>query len=699
METASNRLIHERSPYLQSAAHQPVRWYPWSEEAFKEAEKVDRPILLDIGAAWCHWCHVIDRESYENGEIAKLINENFIAIKVDRDERPDIDSRYQLAVSALTGQGGWPLTAFLTPRGEVFYGGTYFPPEDRYGQPGLKQLLKRISELYATRKQDILEDAKKVSALFAAQKSEVASRESLTPQLVESSLYSLKHQFDFAHGGFGNAPKFFHPGALELVLNQYFFTQASWLRAVIEKTLDGMGKGGVYDQLGGGFHRYSVDERWVVPHFEKMSYDNASLLSVYAKAFALIQTPFYKEIAEGIIGWTQDLLIDSKKGGFYASQDADINSHDDGDYYTWTCREAEGLLTKEEAQALLPHFGVEEQGEMLHDPSRNVLYIHHEPEALARELELKPQEVTQRLASARRKLLEARKKRKIPFVDQTLYTNWNGMWIRAYFAAYRAFQVPALKDFALQTLNRFEEHGFQPEKGMVRFLSEAKNRTEGILEDQVEILAASLEAFEVTGDPSHLEFSKTLAELLVKRFAADDGGFYDIPASREEGHLRFRQRRIQDTPAYASNAAAALAFLKLYHLTGQTEYRERVEALLRYFQDEAKALGYFAAGYFLALDFFLNGAVKVAVSGQEENPLFKRLHDSALFTFHPYSVVFPVTEGAPNRFLEEETRARLQEEEKRSGLPSALVCTARACQPITHLPEELDRQIRESRVR
>lgn len=606
-QVLTNRLTKERSPYLKGAAHQPVQWYPWSPEAFEEAQRLDRPILLDIGAAWCHWCHVIDRESYENEEISRFINEHFIAIKVDRDERPDVDSRYQLAVSALTGQGGWPLTAFLTPQGEVFYGGTYFPPHDSYGRPGFKRILKRIRELYATHKEEVLADAKKIASLFENSKSSVSPPRALKTELVERCLATLKHQFDFTHGGFGNAPKFFHPSALEFALDQYSFSRASWLRAVIEKTLEGMGKGGVYDQLGGGFHRYSVDERWVVPHFEKMSYDNASLLAVYSKAFVLLQKPFFRQIASGIIRWASDVLTDARRGGFYASQDADTNLHDDGNYYTWTRREVEILLTPEEASVFLPHFDIETQGEMHHDPARNVLFVAREPEILARDLELKPQEVRGRLESAKRKLLDARQKRKTPFVDQTLYSNWNGMWIRSYLVAYRSFQEEALKDFALKTLDRFREKGFLAGKGMVRFLVEEEPSPEGFLEDQVEILAAAVEAFEVTGNSSYLEFAEKLARILLERYAAKDGGFFDIPAPKEEGHLSFRERRIQDTPAPSPNATAALALLKLYHLTERKEYLEKAEALLGFFHEEAHALSYFAAGYARALDFYLKG--------------------------------------------------------------------------------------------
>ncbi len=685
LETITNHLIKERSPYLKSAAHQPVHLHPWRPEAFQEAQKLDRPILLDIGAVWCHWCHVIDRESYENEEISKIINDHFIAIKVDRDERPDIDARYQMAVGALTGQGGWPLTAFLTPQGEVFFGGTYFPPEDAYGQPGFKRILKRIADLYATRKEDILNDAKKLTSLFENPPAAKPRSENLNPELIENCKYTLKHHFDFAHGGFGNAPKFFHPSGLEFILNQYFFTKESWLRAVIEKTLVAMGKGGVYDQLGGGFHRYSVDERWVVPHFEKMSYDNATLLSVYAKAYQIFQKPFFKEIALGILQWADHVMTD-KQGGFYASQDADINLHDDGDYYTWTRKEAEAVLTQEDSWAVMPYFDIEDQGEMHHDPSRNVLFVTREPEILAREMELKPQEVIERIESGKQKLLEARGKRKTPFVDQTLYTHWNGLWIQAYFAAYRAFHDPFLKKFAQKTLDRFMTKAFNPNKGMVHSLSDEENLIEGFLEDQVEIFAGSLDAFEVTADPKYLEFSKKLAQILVERFGALEGGFFDVATLKEEGHLKFRERKIQDSPTRSANATAISCFLRLYHLTGKKEFLETAETSLRFFYDDAKSLSYSAAGYVLALDFYLKDALKITILGPKNHSSFTQLHQKALFFYHPYQAVLPASEETKNILLDP---SLIPLYESKKSTARALVCLGKKCLPIAESPEGL----------
>lgn len=696
MQTAQNRLAKERSPYLKSASHQPVHWFPWCPEAFQEAARLDRPILLNIGASWCHGCHGVDRESYSNEEIAQYINERFIPIRVDRDERPEIDSRYQWAVNALTGQGGWPLIGFLTPEGNVFFGGTYFPPEDRYGKPGFKNILKRITGLYHTQKADILEDAKKISVLFREIPRETAPPEALNPENLERCLRSIKQNFDFAHGGFGNAPKFYHHRTLQLAIHEDFFLKQSWLRAVIEKTLEAMGKGGVYDQLGGGFHRHSVDERWVLPHFEKLSSDNASLLIVYSKAYSSLGKPFYEQIIRGITGWAGEMLA-NPRGGFCASQDSDTNLHDDGDYYTWTLRETVSLLNKEEARAVSLHLNIEAQGEMLHDPSRNVLFVAKEPEMIARELELKPRQVIRQIESAKKKLLAARKKRKCPAVDSALYTQWNALWSRAYLSAYRALRDPLLKETALKTLERFRREGFRPETGMARFLPGKETFREGLLEDQVEMLAASLEAFEVTGDTVHFQFAETLAGILFEKFTAEGGGFFDIAAAKPgEGHLRFRDRRIQDSPTGSPNATVAAVLLKLHSITGKQVCLDQTRGILQFFHSEAQSFAYRASGYFLALDLYVKGALPVAVVGRAEDPLFKRLHETALFTFHPHSVVIPLRPETRKDFPDSQTDL-LYQEFSLTGTPFAAVGLGKTGLPFTGNPEQLAAQIRNAK--
>src|ERR1700741_2375419 len=346
---SENRLKNSASPYLRSAAPQPTAWCELSPEAFAAARAAGKPILLDIGSVWCHWCHVIDRESYEKPEIAAMINQLFIPVKVDRDERPDVDSRYQSAISAISGQGGWPLTAFLTPDGKPFFGGTYFPPDDAMGRPGFKRVLLGVSEAFRNKRADVDNSARALEEAVAKAELHHAARGSLDPGIVDSVIESALRLFDEQHGGFGTAPKFPHASAVDLILERYQSTRDPRLLHVAERTLEGMALGGVYDQIAGGFHRYSVDERWCVPHFEKMSYDNSELLKNYLHGYQTVGLQDYKRVAEGLIAWVGEVLSDPQRGGFYASQDADQTLDDDGNYFTWTQAELRAVLSPEES--------------------------------------------------------------------------------------------------------------------------------------------------------------------------------------------------------------------------------------------------------------------------------------------------------------------------------------------------------------
>jgi hypothetical protein len=385
MTTATlNSLSNAASAYLRTAMHQPIRWHEWGEEAFATAKRENKPILLDIGAVWCHWCHVMDRESYENPEIAQIVNERFIAIKVDRDERPDVDSRYQVAVQAISGQGGWPLTAFLTPEGKPFFGGTYFPPEDYYGRPSFRRVLVSISDAYREKNADVMEQSKLVESAISHSQSFAGKNGDFSPAIIQEIIAAGMKMFDETHGGFGNAPKFPHPSVLDLMIDQFARSGDDKLRHVFTTTLEKMARGGVYDQLAGGFHRYSVDERWVVPHFEKMAYDNSELLKNYAHAYQATGDKFFAEVARDIIRWMDEWLSDREHGGFYASQDADYSMDDDGDYFTWTRVEMQAVLTEEEAAVAGLHYDVNEVGEMHHNPEKNVLYVRVSLEEIAK---------------------------------------------------------------------------------------------------------------------------------------------------------------------------------------------------------------------------------------------------------------------------------------------------------------------------
>src|SRR5215469_393223 len=518
-----NALSNSASSYLRSAMHQPVRWHEWGEDAFSLAKRENKPILLDIGAVWCHWCHVMDRESYEDPEIAQIINERFVAVKVDRDERPDVDSRHQLAIQAISGQGGWPLTAFLTPDGKPFYGGTYFPPQDHYGRPSFRRVLLAISDAYREKNGDVLEQAKLVEGALA--NSESFSHKTGKPSLivVQEIVDSALRIFDEEHGGFGSAPKFPHPSMIDLLIDQYIRTGDERLRHVFATTLEKMARGGVYDQLAGGFHRYSVDERWVVPHFEKMSYDNSELLKNYVHAYQATRETFFADVARDIMRWMNEWLSDRKHAGFYASQDADISLDDDGDYFTWTVDEAKARLTEEEARVAGLHYDINEIGEMHHNPAKNVLFQRASIAEIAKRLELQPDRVREILGSAKHKMYAARFERPTPFVDKTVYVSWNALCVSAYLEAALILHSQDARKFALRSLDRILAHAWIPETGLRHVVAYSDGNSErpgsaGFLEDYAFTAIACLDAYETTAALSYLSIATKIVDGMVARF-------------------------------------------------------------------------------------------------------------------------------------------------------------------------------------
>src|SRR5579864_6047955 len=477
-----NSLSRASSAYLRSAMHQPIHWHEWGEEAFAAAQNASKPMLLDIGAVWCHWCHVMDRESYDDPEVAAIVNEHFVAVKVDRDERPDIDSRYQAAVQAVSGQGGWPLTAFLTPDGKPFYGGTYFPPNDGYGRPSFRRVLLSIANAYKEKHGDVVEQAAMVESAIAQSESFAGRGGKISPRVITAIEESALKMFDPRHGGFGQAPKFPHPSALDLLIERYSRNRDnSQLRNLIVTTLEQMAKGGVYDQLAGGFHRYSVDERWVVPHFEKMCYDNSELLKNYLHAYQATGETFFADVARDIIRWMDEWLSDRDRGGFYASQDADISMDDDGDYFTWTLDEARAVLSEEEAQVAALHYDINEVGEMHHNPAKNVLYVRAPIEEIARRMNLTPERVRELLATAKKKMYAARLQRPTPYVDKTVYVGWNSLCVSAYLEAAKVLNLADARRFALKSLDRVLGEAWKAAPAKKKRAGEAPAATRALL--------------------------------------------------------------------------------------------------------------------------------------------------------------------------------------------------------------------------
>ena len=559
----------------------------------------------------------MDRESYENAEVARVINESFIPVKVDRDERPDIDARYQVAVSALTGQGGWPLTAFLTPDGKPFFGGTYFPPDDRGGRPGMRRLLEAMAHNYRTERDQIHESAAKIAGALGEVDHFKQGEEAADEQVVKAIVESIGGMFDAQNGGFGSAPKFPHPAAIDLLLEAYLETRQDWPLNIVTSTLEHMGRGGVYDQIGGGFHRYSVDERWIVPHFEKMSYDNAGLLGNYLRAFQLTGNPFFREIALGILGFLENVLS-HPEAGFYASQDADINLDDDGDYFTWTLDELNAVLDGPEARVAALYYHIEAQGEMHHNPAKNVLFIDQPLHAIAARMELDEPKVAELLASARRKMADARARRQTPFIDKSIYTSWNGMLISALLEAYRVLGIKGERDRALATLDLLMTKAYDREKGMYHTLVDGQPRIEGLIEDQVFIIAALLDAYEITGTRLYFDRALELMEITVRRFWDEkEGGFFDTAQDLADRHgsLDAQRKPFQDSPTPAANAVAALVLDRLDVLADREDFGDKAAATLALFAPKAGQYGLFAATYGLALMHHLRAPVDVVVVG------------------------------------------------------------------------------------
>ena len=688
-QSPENRLKNSASPYLRSAAHQPVDWHEWGDEAFKKAGAEGKPILLDIGAVWCHWCHVIDRESYENPDIAAMINQLYIPVKVDRDERPDVDSRYQAAVSAISGQGGWPLTAFLTPDGKPFFGGTYFPPEDAMGRPGFKRILLGVAEAFRNRRPEVDDSARALEQAVAKAEIHHGASGRFDASVVDAVVASSLQLFDEAHGGFGTAPKFPHASAADLLLERYQATHNQNLLHVAQRTLDGMALGGVYDQLAGGFHRYSVDERWCVPHFEKMTYDNSELLKNFLHGYQVTGKPLYRETAEGIIAWVGEVLSNPERGGFFASQDADQTLDDDGDYFTWTLAEVRAVLSPEESRAVEIYYDVLPRGEMHHNPEKNVLWVTGDTESLAKATNIAESGARLLLAHAKGKLLAARRgRRPIPAVDDTLYVAWNAMFVSAYLESARVLGRDDCRAFALKTLERILTEAWDQAKGFLHRVGGP--RLEGSLDDQVFTVAALLDAYEATLDQRYFEIAERAMKLAIERFGdAEGGGFFDRAKDASPmGGLEVRRKPLQDSPTPGANSIVAMVLDRLYAFTGEKIYREWAEKTLEAFVGLVPQFGLFAATYGLAALLHARHPLQVVVTGAAGDPRAAEIERAANGTYRFAKAVLRVT---PEKIAKNSLAPALRQTlpNLNAAIPQALVCVETTCQPPVSDPEKL----------
>jgi uncharacterized protein len=718
--------------------HQPIQWHEWGEEAFAAARTANKPMLLDIGAVWCHWCHVMDRESYDDAEVAAIVNENFVAVKVDRDERPDIDSRYQAAVSAVSGQGGWPLTAFLTPDGKPFYGGTYFPPTDGYGRPSFKRVLLSIAAAYKEKNGDVMEQAKMVESTIAQAESFAGRSGKVSSNIISAIEKSAFGMFDATHGGFGQAPKFPHPSALDLLVERYARSTSGAslrrtdegvrpstvraddgenLRNLIMTTLEHMANGGVYDQLAGGFHRYSVDERWVVPHFEKMCYDNSELLKNYVHGYQATGSEFFASVARDIVRWMDEWLSDREQGGFYASQDADISMDDDGDYFTWTLDEARSALTEDEAQVAALRYDINEVGEMHHNPAKNVLWVRLPIEAIASKMNLSAERAGSLLEAAKKKMYAARLERTTPYVDKTVYVGWNAMCVSAYLEAAKALGLDEARRFALRSLDRILAEAWKaaadagegaratPARATAGRLlhvvaysdPKAEHReVSGLLDDYAATTLACLDAYEATADLSYFKFARTIGDAMIARlFDATGGGFFDAEPEAEGaslGVLGTRRKPLQDSPTPAGNPMATIALLRLHHYTGDAAYRDQAEQTLETFAGVAEQFGIFAATYGIATAHFLENPVQVViVADDEKQGAALSTVATSFFAFNKSVLRLTTNQVAAANLPPALAETLPNLPQLKSGKAFAVLCSGSSCQPPVADAEELRR--------
>ncbi len=685
----TNKLGTASSPYLREAAAQPVAWHPWGEEPFRLAKELDRPILLDIGAIWCHWCHVMDEETYSNPEIANLINKDFIAIKVDRDERPDIDARYQRAVQALTGHGGWPLTVFLNPEGQVFYGGGTFLPDDRFGRPGFKRLLPRIVEAYLSQREILQADAAKLNQRIAESEAKALRKATLSPSLVDTIAQTVVQAFDEGHGGFGRGAKFPSESAIELALRLYAEKGDEKMLRLATKTLDEMAKGGIHDQVGGGFHRYATDPAWRVPHFEKLDHVNALLLISYLQAYQATGETRYRQVAEGILDYVNRVLSDQQRGGFYAHQDADMGPGDDGAYYTWTREEVKAALPNEEAAVILNYYDITAKGEIATTPGRNVLWVATTPEAIARELDISLSRVKALIASGKRHLLEARSKRKTPLVDRTLFADRNGMMISAYFEAYKVLGREELKAFALKSLEFLLARLRSKDGGLNHAFSDGEPRVPAFLNDYAWVAEAFLQAFQVTGDTRYLATAKQMMDEALRRlWDGAGGGFFDLqPEPNALGLLKRPSKSFEDSSLPSPNTMAAQVLDRLAYLTNEKAYQQRAEQALEAFAGAAPNFGLFAASYALAVDLHLHPPAHVVIIGSKSDSKTRDLWRSALAAFRPGKIVAVYDPAGVKPADIPPPVAAAMRAAKAAGTPQAYVCVGMTCSLPTTEPE------------
>ena len=679
----TNRLINETSPYLLQHAHNPVDWYPWGEEAFARAKADNKPILLSVGYSACHWCHVMEHESFENEEIAKLMNESFVNIKVDREERPDVDQIYMNAVQMMTHHGGWPMTVFLTPEGVPYYGGTYFPPVDRYNMPGFPRVLQSVAAAFHERPDDITQTANSVLAELKRLSVANESSELLSPELLDVAYTGTVRNYDPNNGGFGSAPKFPPAMSLEFLLRTHVRTRQQRALDIVGHTARKMADGGIYDQLGGGFHRYSTDSRWLVPHFEKMLYDNALLSRLYLHYYQLTHEDFARRIVEGILDYVVREMTDAK-GGFHSTQDADSEGHE-GKFFVWDYEEVVELLGQDDARLFAAYYDITPEGNF---EGKNIPHVSRSAEEVASELNVDVESLKAIIERGRQTLFTAREKRVKPDRDDKVLTAWNGLMLASFAEAAVILERSDYATIARNNATFVLEH-LHREGLLLRTYKDGKAKLNGYLEDYAFYADGLLALFETTGELRWLKEAVGLTKTMISEFwDEEDGGFFFTGKSHEQ--LIVRTKDYFDNATPSGNSVAAEVLLRLAVLTDYEDYRRRAVTVLRLIADPARR---FPTGFgraLCAIDFYLARVKEIAVIGEPGSSQLQQLITPVWQQYLPNKVVVLSRPGSSEA---EQLIPLLRDRHLIEGKPTAYVCENYTCQLPVNTPKELAAQL------
>ncbi|HJU88479.1 MAG TPA: thioredoxin domain-containing protein [Gemmatimonadaceae bacterium] len=674
-----NRLANETSPYLQQHADNPVDWYPWGPEALERARKENKPILLSIGYAACHWCHVMEHESFEDEETARLMNELFVNIKVDREERPDIDAIYMTAVQAMTGHGGWPMTMFLTPEGVPFYAGTYFPPRDRQGMPSFSRVMRSVADAYANRRGDVERSAEQVRELLNRSSQALRGSGTLNPQLLEQAWRQLARSYDDRHTGFGGAPKFPQAMALDFSLRYWRRTGTQQALDIARDSFLRMARGGIYDQIGGGFHRYAVDAVWLVPHFEKMLYDNALLARLGVHLWQATQSEEIRRVTEETLDWVRREMT-SPAGGFYSSLDADSEGHE-GKFYVWEMHELDSLLG-EDARLVMQYYGMSPEGNF---EGKSILHVPHDPRAVAIRAGVDVEVLRNVVAAARPVLYEARTTRVWPGRDEKILASWNGLMLRAFAEGARVLDRDDYRATALANGEFLFAHMVRDGRVM-RSHKDGETRIPGFLEDHAAVALGALALYELTFDRTWLVRGEQVANAMVDWFYDEEAGaFFDTAGDHER--LITRPKEVTDNAVPSGTSLATELLLRLAELTRNVDMRRRATWVLETLAEPMSRYG-LAFGHLLGVaDMAIHGAVEVALIGEPGDGSFRALDQEVARHYLPSLVL------AGGRAADATGVALLEGRTTHDGAATAYVCRQYTCDEPTTEAAVLGRQL------